>query len=492
MQLSYKWPNKIQIREIALNKAESHPYDSRLEENNSVFELTSVKLRSDQVSGPDAQTCNLEEWLDKLAGFSQLTPRQVQARLELLQSPAYKFRHSAKKGEFGICPLPVSFFVDIEEEGHVGCGFICEDLLRTLLGGENVFAQRAICIQVRIYAPTLGIYKGMLMRKKIEAGPKVLLPTSMKKVPASNHPERNETTVTLLINQAGVDPGASSLQIGRLPSIDFNKTPRKSFKPKPLSNMMTRLLIGSGVPNPIVKEYEKASAKNIEKINHAFVRGVADPTGAIPPGKVFLTGIKNTNLLGEQVFVTRPPCLERSDGRLLKVVKGETIHPDAWRWLCALQFGAIIFAFPEKGKKTIPELLADGDLDGDRYFCCWEKSIIAHVADVFTQDEKSSVNDQVSDGVSMRYGWLSLAQERLRNIYQLRHINTLIQTLYKLSFQAADNGELFLEDPDAVHYAKAFKAALQNAKHGTKIFLPLKLHTNLPRNLQSFVTSELE
>lgn len=77
----------------------------------------------------------------------------------------------------------------IEENGHMGCGFIPKSLLVEILGKTDdgkkraaaVGASRVFAIQVRIFGPScLGIAKGMLVMK--DGIDKVQIPGSMIKV----------------------------------------------------------------------------------------------------------------------------------------------------------------------------------------------------------------------------------------------------------------------------------------------------------------------
>ena len=516
--LSYVIGKRLQINEIPLNTKSDCDCESFIEESGSKFELLSVKIQSDtirsfggkskakvaqlahvQVVGPDMKSVQLKDWLCRLGDFSRLTPRKLVARLELLQSPAYKFSSGKKKGEYGIIPLELSTFREIEENGHVGCGFICEELLFHIMG-ENATAKRTICIQVRIFIPMMGIFKGMLMKKKIPSGSRILLPSSMKKVEASKHPDRDEKSAILLICQGGVDQSQNCHYIGRLPSVNkyAKAKPPKSFKPKELSKMIRRLFQAVGVPKEIIDEYRVRSKRynpdpkssEIDCINHAFVRGVIDPTGLLPPCHVFLSGVKNEETLGKQLFVTRSPCIRASDGRLLKVVrsKPKSMDESSWNFLMDLPFGVIIFSKPKIGFKSTPELIANGDLDGDLYFCCWNKTILSHMSTDPIHFQKLEMSKPSSVVANEEIDWWEKGRERMMDINSCNCRNELISKLYKLSEEAADkNKEEFMRDPDAEDFAKAYNKALENGKHGTKIELPLHLHGQIPKRLQHFL-----
>lgn len=77
------------------------------------------------------------------------------------------------------------------------------------------------------------------------------------------------------------------------------------------------------MPARIVKDYARAACK-LKGREHASFVGVTDPTGFLPPGKIFITGPKR-NLAGErkEVLITRSPCLEPSDMKLMPVCENE-------------------------------------------------------------------------------------------------------------------------------------------------------------------------
>ena len=83
-------------------------------------------------------------------------------------------------------------FEEINENPHVGCGFIPKWKLKELFGSSPVTA-----VQVRIFAPKLEIFKGMLMKKN--GIDKIQLSTSTRKVQKSSKQE-NEDWAYLLIN----------------------------------------------------------------------------------------------------------------------------------------------------------------------------------------------------------------------------------------------------------------------------------------------------
>jgi len=81
--------------------------------------------------------------------------------------------------------------------------------------------------------------------------------------------------------------------------------------------------------------------------------------------------------------VSRSPCLTPDDAKLLSVVGSQPdgMRKDHWDMLCSYRFGTIIFGTPENNQTPMPNLIADGDLDGDLYFVLWEPTILDHLQD---------------------------------------------------------------------------------------------------------------
>jgi hypothetical protein len=220
----------------------------------------------------------------------------------------------------------------------------------------------------------------MLMRKRIAKGPRVHLPSSMKKVDASIDPI-NPKIAYLLVNKAGVDPSANNQYLGIILDPKNKTKIPKDFRIKTMSEMIRRLLYSSGVPEMVLEKYERSVVRDMRKIAHAFVRGVADPTDCIPSNHVFITGLSGVGTDLKKVFITRSPCILASDACVLKVVttKPKHMRKEDFEWLNSLPFGIVIFGFPKNGMKPLPTMIANGDLDGDRYFILWETSVLSHV-----------------------------------------------------------------------------------------------------------------
>lgn len=160
--------------------------------------------------------------------------------------------------------------------------------------------------------------------------------------------------------------------------------PRASYEKelKKLGAMVENIIFGLGVEWNVISLYAEESCSWLRR-NHAYCVGVADPTDALPEGTVFVTGmgVGSFGRKQQRVFMTRNPCTETSDGRVLRRItsKPKQMKARDWRMLCSLHFGIVIFASPRSGAKPLPETIAGGDLDGDPYLVCWDNDIISGI-----------------------------------------------------------------------------------------------------------------
>ena len=119
-------------------------------------------------------------------------------------------------------------------------------------------------IQVRIIGPTVGMAKGMLLKKRGITS--IQLPTSMIKAPPSEI--CSENGVTFIIKNEF--PSEENKQMGRFldpDAIQANKSWMTKEHRKPLSPMYQRMLIGYGVKESNVRAYTRA-AKNPKHLKH--------------------------------------------------------------------------------------------------------------------------------------------------------------------------------------------------------------------------------
>lgn len=160
-----------------------------------ICELVSCKIYDDEFAytksklsrlvyartkGPDLEPFSIQDQLLRIGNFTTLNPHKIAARLELFQSPS----------SLDIVFLEKSDVKDIPDKGYVGGGFISEKMLSEVLvkaGMSQKHADRVVAIQVRLFIPSMGIYKGMLCRRRYTNGAPIELPCSMKKVLKSLH-----------------------------------------------------------------------------------------------------------------------------------------------------------------------------------------------------------------------------------------------------------------------------------------------------------------
>ena len=251
--------------------------------------------------------------------------------------------------------------------------------------------------------------------------------------------------------------------------------------------MVLRLWQTMGVEKRLCDEYKKESL-GVERRNHAWLVGVPDPTGHLPPDTVFIPGMKANQ--PSEIFTTRSPCYAYEHGRKITTVteKPKEMALEDWKWLThELNFGVIIFSNPRPGMKSIPERIANGDLDGDLYLVCWDKTILSAMKAVALKDEESDDDGNLST-VPPNENWFSEAQDIIADAGQTNEIGRLTGILYKSGEKIADTSKLILREPDALAFNEAFNQALEFKKHGRPIELPSHLIEKIPSNLRHLVT----
>lgn len=237
------------------------------------------------VSGPGVCDISIQEELEKLADFASLNPRKIAARLELLQSPMESMFPNLSASDIAYVDDPVYGKGRMtDDEGVDGCGYISEDFLLYTLYGNRIIKPAAI--QVRIFAPTLGIFKGMLVVKPAFSGPPIQVRTTMRKVGPSKHPSASSNAF-LVVTKIGFHPNKTNRTVGTLLSATRKAPSTEESEPikfKPVTEMILRLWHELGVPRDLYETYARDSCRG-EHLKHAWVVGVADPTGKLQPGE---------------------------------------------------------------------------------------------------------------------------------------------------------------------------------------------------------------
>lgn len=205
------------------------------------------------VSGGSLPNLSLKSVLLSLGDFETLTyekgPHKTLARLKLLFSSAC--RQPGGK-QFCFHRVKQDNFEVIDDNGHLGCGFIHPEYLVELLGKSKP-AQRVFAIQVRIVGPaSVGIAKGMLFVKNDIEKYKIQVPTSMVKVPKSKTKPCHSDVALIII---ACFPSKPQECFEKLFNDDPENNPtRKQLKElKPPSKHFNVVLRGNGVNDPVIQ-----------------------------------------------------------------------------------------------------------------------------------------------------------------------------------------------------------------------------------------------
>ena len=202
---------------------------------------------------------------------------------------------------------------------------------------------------------------------------------------------------------------------------------------------------------------------------------MTDPTFAIPKDQVFIPGLLHHVPVIEGVpcvFVSRCPCIEPKDGKRLRVLveRPSDMSCEDWDALQSRHFGEIIFS--NKGH-SLPETIAAGDLDGDRYYVCWNPVLVSSV----TPEEESTASEtgpppsKPGRPAADPAVWLERAQEHMLK-HETIHEGHLIGRLYNAAEKIADESDLGIRDPDARALFEAYTQAIDQGKHGGEIYIP--------------------
>lgn len=237
--------------------------------------------------------------------------------------------------------------------------------------------------------PSIGIYKGNLF---VRAGiDKIQLTKSMRKVGPSTSKKKAFNGAFLIINQ--VYPSSNNEMMEREINPLFNPPPKTSEKNlEGIPIMVLNLLRACGVPVDTLEEY-KTACKQYKYRNHANLVGVCDCTvGALPQGTVYISGIGvGGGMGGRKVAITRVPCTEPDDLKLVPVIseKPREMRHDDWAHLKNLPFGAIVFSSPRDDESmSLVESINKSDLDGDNFFTLWEPTILPHLENIGSNHDR--------------------------------------------------------------------------------------------------------
>lgn len=426
-----------------------------------VYELVTVRFLDRPIperrcsyiatAGPELRPMDLCNELERLADFRSVRPpRKRAARLELLASSAQASAY-LDTSAFEVLADDVS-----PETGEClsdGCGFAPDWMVDRMASIAGLQPADVCALQIRVYSPALGIFKGMLLRRPDIC--RVQLRPSMRKV----GPAVATTASEALVLAKKCHPSATNRHRKALAGAQRQRVP---------SVMVRRLLCALGVAKRDFDAYidEMLGVANLSQLRHASLTGVADPFGALPAGCVFVPG------LGEhsRIMVTRFPCVKPEHARLLKLVTrpsegcAESMTDDVWRWLTSLPFGVIVFSM--HGTRSLPRACGEGDLDGDLYFCCWDEAhILPNLCPrplPLPPAKAPSPQLRADEG----HGQLDFLREAQPYVDSYEADRQEIGRLFRdweFRVQLSPQG---LDDPRALELASAYLTALNAGKHG--------------------------
>jgi hypothetical protein len=153
--------------------------------------------------------------------------------------------------------------------------------------------------------------------------------------------------------------------------------------------------------------------------------------------------------------------------------------------LDSFPFGCIIYANPKAGETPMPVLIADGDLDGDLYFICWNERILRQIQ--ASPMNPTTMDVAPSSEKPYNANWLVDAQARMISIGTGKMLSHVIGKLYNAAKKIADESDDFMNSIDYKFLAKAYKEALKIEKHGGKVHLPMRLHPCIPEKYHSML-----
>lgn len=153
------------------------------------------------------------------------------------------------------------------------------------------------------------------------------------------------------------------------------------------------------------------------------------------------------------VFITRSPCVSKDDGRTILVLQQQPINmsDENWRFLESLPFGIVLFP---NTTFELPKRIANGDLDGDKYFVCWEKKILNAVRCVPLNKKNEVAKDKMyRDKVPEGTSWLECGQNLQADVKTRREMSKLTGMLHSewKKEPSSEEGQAF---------AEAYKASL--------------------------------
>lgn len=167
---------------------------------------------------------------------------------------------------------------------------------------------------------------------------------------------------------------------------------------------------------------------------------------------------------------------------------------DHWAWLKSLAFGGIFFGNSVAGEKPMPARIANGDLDGDLYFVCWNEEILSHIHPVedegFAKEDPEPKIQELTKLRDWNKRWLDDGQALMGDVRRLVNLSKLVSELYKLWKEAFTDENSAGAKNEAKEFGRGYESALDIGKHGGQIKLPCHLLNNVPEKFHPYIVAE--
>jgi len=448
------------------------------------------------------------------------SPSKAASRMELLLTPAMTVKRKNIKEPL-IREITAGQVELLDEKSNEGGGFVPKAFMLEWFGSTSV-GQRTTSNQFRMALPEIGLCKGIFTVKdgidKIQVFP--------SQIKAGRSRAVNPAACGILLVKRNM-PSKNNRYMAQYFAAEKLKDTALEALQNPLSDMIKDVLIDSGVPNHLIKDYEtkkigrareraqeknkpsrsiRPKYKNTSKKSKelpedvyfadSFCLGAPDPTplGNIPQGYVAIPGLPD-NI--DSVLVSRSPCMHKEDMLRLPLLKERPPNMSMRDWdsLNARHFGDIYFGH---GVVPLPNLIADGDLDGDLYFVMWDTEIvksvkISNVADLERRARLSKKRATAEQGstTALRNNphWFTDLRSAVANVgFEIR-VSELISHLYREAKAEFENEAMVYADYVAL--GNAYKKSLDLKKHGDSVELPEHLWNAIPEDLHIYLTKSL-
>eukprot|EP00761_Pharyngomonas_kirbyi_P012552 gb/GECH01012579.1/.p1 GENE.gb/GECH01012579.1/~~gb/GECH01012579.1/.p1 ORF type:complete len:1132 (+),score=277.72 gb/GECH01012579.1/:1-3396(+) len=181
--------------------------------------------------------------------------------------------------------------------------------------------------------------------------------------------------------------------------------------------------------------------------------GVFDPTFTLEEDEVYFhTRSKKQPQTGDKVFITKNPCLHPGDVQLAK-----------FKQVPELNHLENVVVFGVKKNRPLPNKISGGDLDGDRFFVCWEESLIQRFkpCDPADFDQEKSKTEAFSPPKNEKE-----VNNTIRAVLKEHHKNNILGWITNLHSTVSSIKSV--QNRDAIFLAQMASIAVDSAKNGTR------------------------